>query len=86
MDDMGDKISEDDKNEITKAIDPLEKAISSKNVSDVKKYQEELQNKWYSVAQKAYQQGSPNETNNSNKFGDMFSEVNNDSFQNAQEV
>lgn len=86
MDDMGDKISEDDKNEITKAIDPLEKAISSKNVSDVKKYQEELQNKWYSVAQKAYQQGSPNETNNSNQFGDMFSEVNNDSFQNAQEV
>lgn len=86
MDDMGDKISEDDKNAITKAIDPLEKAISSKNVSDVKKYQEELQNKWYSVAQKAYQQGSPNETNNSNQFGDMFSEVNNDSFQNAQEV
>ena len=86
MDDMGDKISEDDKNEITNAIDPLEKAISSKNVSDVKKYQEELQNKWYSVAQKAYQQGSPNETNNSNQFGDMFSEVNNDSFQNAQEV
>ena len=46
MNDMGDKISEDDKNEITNAIDPLEKAISSKNVSDVKKYQEELQNKW----------------------------------------
>ena len=77
MDDIGDKISEDDKNEITKAIESLEKAISSKNVSDVKKYQEELQNKWYSVAQKAYQQGNPNETSKENPF---------DSFQNAQEV
>ena len=86
MNDMGDKISEDDKNEITKAIDPLEKAISSKNVSDVKKYQEELQNKWYSVAQKAYQQGNPNETPNANTFSDAFSGFNNDSFQNAQEV
>ena len=86
MNDMGDKISEDDKNEITNAIDPLEKAISSKNVSDVKKYQEELQNKWYSVAQKAYQQGNPNETPNANTFSDAFSGFNNDSFQNAQEV
>lgn len=77
MDDIGDKISEDDKNEITKAIESLEKAISSKNVSDVKNYQEELQNKWYSVAQKAYQQGNPNETSKENPF---------DSFQNAQEV
>lgn len=86
MDDMGDKVSEDDKNEITKAIDSLEKATSSKNVYDVKKYQEELQNKWYSVVQKAYQQGNPNETPNANPFGDVFSGVNNNSFQNAQEV
>lgn len=86
MNDMGDKISEDDKNEITKAIDPLEKAISSKNISDVKKYQEELQNKWYSVAQKAYQQGNTNETPNANPFSEAFSGFNNDSFQNAQEV
>ena len=83
---MDNKISENDKNEITKAIDQLEKAISSKNVSDVKKYQEELQNKWYSVAQKAYQQGNPNESPNANTFGDVFSGVNNNSFQNAQEV
>lgn len=86
MDDMGDKVSEDDKNEITKAIDSLEKATSSKNVYDVKKYQEELQNKWYSVVQKAYQQGNPNESPNANPFGDVFSGVNNNSFQNAQEV
>lgn len=86
MDDMGDKVSEDDKNEITKAIDSLEKATSTKNVYDVKKYQEELQNKWYSVVQKAYQQGNPNETPNANPFGDVFSGVNNNSFQNAQEV
>lgn len=86
MDDMGDKVSEDDKNEITKAIDSLEKATSSKNVYDVKKYQEELQNKWYSVVQKAYQQGNPNESPNVNPFGDVFSGVNNNSFQNAQEV
>ena len=86
MDDMGDKVSEDDKNEITKAIDSLEKATSSKNVSDVKKYQEELQNKWYSVVQKAYQQANPNESPNANPFGDVFSGVNNNSFQNAQEV
>lgn len=86
MNDMGDNISEDDKNEITKAIDPLEKAISSKNVSDVKKYQEELQNKWYSVAQKAYKQGNPNETSKANPFDSIFSGFNNGSFQNAQEV
>lgn len=86
MNDMGDKISEDDKNEITNAIDPLEKAISSKNVSDVKKYQEELQNKWYSVVQKAYKQGNPNETSKANPFDSIFSGFNNGSFQNAQEV
>lgn len=86
MNDMGDKISEDDKNEITNAIDPLEKAISSKNVSDVKKYQEELQNKWYSVVQKAYKQGKPNETSKANPFDSILSGFNNGSFQNAQEV
>lgn len=86
MEDMGDKLSENDKNDVNKSIEPLEKAVSEKNVNDIKKYQSELQTKWYSVAQKIYQQGNNTKTPNSNPFGDAFSAFNNGSFQNAQEV
>ena len=85
MEDMGDKLSENDKNDVNKSIEPLEKSISEKNMDDIKKYQSELQTKWYSIAQKVYQQGNNTETPKSNPFGDAFS-ANNGSFQNAQEV
>jgi molecular chaperone DnaK len=89
MEDFGDKITEDEKKEVNDAIEPLKKAIEEKNIEDIKKYQSELQTKWYSIAGKIYQQTNPqgtaNEAQGNGQFGDIFSGFTGDA-QTAQEV
>lgn len=55
MDEMKDKIDDADKEEIKKITSNLKKAASEKNVSDIEKYQKELEAKWSPIVQKAYQ-------------------------------
>lgn len=63
MDEMKDKINDADKEEIKKVISNLKKATSERNVSDIEKYQKELEEKWSPIIQKVYQS---QQTNNSN--------------------
>lgn len=55
MDEMKDKIDDADKEEIKKITSNLKKAASERNVSDIEKYQKELEEKWSPIVQKAYQ-------------------------------
>ena len=55
MDEMKDKIDDADKEEIKKITSNLKKAASERNVSDIDKYQKELEAKWSPIVQKAYQ-------------------------------
>lgn len=59
LSDAGEKITEEEKNSINEAIEPLKKAISEKNMEDVDKYQKELQDKWYKIAEKLYKESNP---------------------------
>ena len=63
MDEMKDKIDDADKEEIKKITSNLKKAASERNVSDIEKYQKELEEKWSPIIQKVYQS---QQTNNSN--------------------
>lgn len=55
MDEMKDKIDDADKEEIKKITSNLKKAASERNVSDIEKYQKELEEKWSPIIKKAYQ-------------------------------
>lgn len=59
LSDTGEKITEEEKNSINEAIEPLKKAISEQNMEDVDKYQKELQDKWYKIAEKLYKESNP---------------------------
>lgn len=59
LSDAGEKITEEEKNSINEAIEPLKKAISEQNMEDVDKYQKELQDKWYKIAEKLYKENNP---------------------------
>lgn len=55
MDEMKDKIDDADKEKIKKITSNLKKAASERNVSDIEKYQKELEEKWSPIVQKTYQ-------------------------------
>ena len=52
--DMGDKLSDTEKSDLTAAVEDLKKEIAAKNMDGVKAKQEELQKKVYAVSEKVY--------------------------------
>ena len=58
LDEMGDKISEDEKSNITSKIDELKKALEEDDVDKIKSKTEEVNNAFHEVSQKMYQQAS----------------------------
>ena len=57
--DLGDKISEGEKADITAAINDLREALKGTDLEAIKAKQEELQKKFYAVSEKLYQQANP---------------------------
>ena len=66
MDEMKDKIDDADKEEIKKITSNLKKAASERNVSDIEKYQKELEAKWSPIVQKVYQSQQTAQPTNEN--------------------
>ena len=66
MDEMKDKIDDADKEEIKNIISNLKKAASERNVSDIEKYQKELEAKWSPIVQKVYQSQQTAQPTNEN--------------------
>ncbi len=60
LEELGDKLSDDDKAPIRKAVDDLKEAVKTDNTEDIKAKTEALQNAFYAVSSKVYQQANPN--------------------------
>ena len=58
--DLGDKIPEADRNELTDKIGALRSAIAGGSAEDIKTKREQLETKLYEVTQKVYSQQAPN--------------------------
>ncbi len=56
---LGDKISEAEKNEINGAVNELREALKGSDLEAIKSKQEELQKKFYAISEKLYQQANP---------------------------
>lgn len=56
LDEFGDKVTEEEKKEITELAEALKKAASDKNLEEIDVKQKELQDKWYPIMQKIYQE------------------------------
>ena len=56
LDEFGDKVTEEEKKEITELAEALKKAASEKNLTEIETKQKELQDKWYPIMQRVYQE------------------------------
>ena len=54
MNEMGDKLDENEKKDITDAIAALKEALKGDNLDEIKKKQDDLQKKFYAVSEKIY--------------------------------
>jgi molecular chaperone DnaK len=61
MEEMGDKLGEEDKTEVQSKIDALKEALKGNDMADIKAKQEELTKAFYAVSEKLYQQAAPQE-------------------------
>lgn len=57
----GDKVTEEEKTDITTKLEEFRTAIKDKKMEDLERIQKELQDKWYPIATKLYQQSAPQE-------------------------
>ncbi len=58
--DLGDKLSGDDKSGLEAKIEALKEALKGDSIDDIKAKQKELEEKFYEVSAKVYQQANPN--------------------------
>ena len=59
LESFGDKVTEDEKKEIEPLIEALKKAAADKNLEEIEKAQKELQDKWFPIASRIYQESAP---------------------------
>ncbi|KPU27926.1 molecular chaperone DnaK [Caloranaerobacter sp. TR13] len=58
LNELGDKVSEDEKSKIKAKLEELKKALEGDNIEEIKKKTEELTNEFHTISQKMYQQAS----------------------------
>ena len=76
LDDLGDKISEEEKSEINLKVDKLREAHTKKEISEVKTLMEEVNKTFQEVSQKLYEQTTPNDELTEEDFQNVeFEEV-----------
>ena len=59
LESFGDKVTEGEKKEIEPLIEALKKAATDKNLEEIEKAQKELQEKWFPIASRIYQESAP---------------------------
>ena len=76
LEDLGDKISEEEKSEINLKVDKLREAHTKKEISEVKTLMEEVNKTFQEVSQKLYEQTTPNDELTEEDFQNVeFEEV-----------
>ena len=80
LEEMKDKITDDEKNNIEPKIEALKKAVKEKNIQNVKTCRIELEQAWNPIVQKVYQSqnGAQNNGNANNDFMNMFNQATNE--------
>jgi molecular chaperone DnaK len=74
--DLEDKISEEQKNDISESLELLKEAIKNKNVEESKRLMEEVTGKFQKVSQEIYESTKDDIKNNNEEFNDVdFEEV-----------
>ena len=71
LNEFGDKVSAEDKAPIETAINELREALKGENYDDMKAKTEALQNAFYALSSKVYQQAAPNGTPDMGNMGSM---------------
>ena len=69
MNELGDKISDTEKEEVKPFVEKLKDAVKEKDLEKVESAQKELEEKWAPIMQKMYQSAN---SGGSNPFGDAF--------------
>ncbi len=75
---FGDKVSAEDKAPIENAVNELKEALKTDNYDDIKAKTEALQNAFYALSSKVYQQANPEGTPDMSNMGNMGGDDNND--------
>lgn len=67
LEEMADKLSDDDKSKLNELIEQMKKAVSDKNIEDIKRIESEINTKWNEISTKMYsqQQANPSAETNS---------------------
>ena len=82
---LGDKLSQVDKDSVLPKVDALKKAVSERNVELVKKCKTELETVWNSIMQNVYQHnGNGGNTQGGFDFMDMFKQAQANGFNGGQ--
>lgn len=76
LNETGDKVTEEEKKEVTDLLEPFRTAIKEKNIEEVERLQKELQDKWYPIATKIYQATNPQPDVQVNPEDVQFTDVN----------
>jgi len=79
LEDLGEKVTEEEKKDITNSLDNLRKAISEHNMADIDTYKKEVETKFIPISQRIYSSQSGSTSNNfsdANPFGDAFGGAN----------
>ena len=75
LNDLGDKITEEQKSDVTSTIDKLKEAYNQKNVSEVKVLMEEVNNKFQKISQDLYNSTTEPDENDINASDVEFEDV-----------
>ncbi len=59
INELGDKLTADEKSDVLKKIDELKEALKGSNIDNIKQRQEELQKTFYDMSSKLYQNAAP---------------------------
>jgi molecular chaperone DnaK len=74
--DLEDKISEEQKNDLTESINHLKESVKDKNVEESKRLMEEVTGKFQKISQEIYESTKNNQPNSTEEFNDVdFEEV-----------
>ena len=76
LEDLGDKISDEERSEINLKVDKLREACNKKEISEVQSLTEEVNKKFQEISQKLYEQTKPNEDDTEDNIQNVeFEEV-----------
>ena len=76
LEDLGDKISDEERSEINLKVDKLRESCNKKEISEVQSLTEEVNKKFQEISQKLYEQTKPNEDDTEDNIQNVeFEEV-----------